>query len=106
MSYKIAFKKSVSRDPKKIDIDQADKVLKKIEEYLPENAGRFPMLTGKFAGLRNFRGGDYRVIYTVIEDTGLILRISHRSPTDRDISTLPYRWAFALSCQNGIAGGS
>ena len=78
MSYKIAFKKSVSRDLKKIDRDQVKRILRKIEEDLPEKAESFPVLRGKFAGLRKFRVGDYRIIYTLIEDTAIILRISHR----------------------------
>lgn len=78
MSYKISFKKSVGRDLKKISKDQADRILKKIEEDLPKKADTYPTLTGKFAGLRKCRIGDYRVIYTIIEDTVLILRISHR----------------------------
>lgn len=83
MSYKIAFKKSVSRDLKKIGKDQAERILAKIEESLPEKADTFPSLTGKFAGLRKFRVGDYRVIYTIIADTALILRISHRRDSYR-----------------------
>ena len=83
MSYKIAFKKSVARDLKKIDRAQADRILKKIEEDLPEKADRFPSLTGKFAGLRKFRIGDYRVIFTIVEDTVLVLRISHRRESYR-----------------------
>ncbi len=78
MSCKISFKKSVARDLKKIGKDQADKILKKIEEELPEKAENFPVLTAKFSGLRKFRVGDYRVIYSIINDTALILRISHR----------------------------
>ena len=83
MSYKIAFKKSVSRDLKKIDKDQAERILTKIEEDLPEKADSFPSLTGKFTGLRRFGVGDYRVIYTIIEGTALILRISHRRESYR-----------------------
>ncbi len=78
MSYKIAFKKSVARDLKKIDKDQADRILRKIEDDLPEKAETFPLLTGRFSGLRKFRVGDYRIIYSIIGDTALILRISHR----------------------------
>jgi mRNA interferase RelE/StbE len=78
LSYKIAFKKSVGRDLKKIDKDQADRILRKIEEDLPEKAESFPVLTGKFSGLRKLRIGDYRVIYSILDDTVLILRISHR----------------------------
>jgi mRNA interferase RelE/StbE len=78
LSYKIAFKKSVSRDLKKIGKDRAKRILREIAEKLPEKADAFPSLKGKFAGLRKFRVGDYRVIYAIIEETALILRISHR----------------------------
>ena len=78
MSYKIAFKKSVARDLKKIDNDQVGRILRKIENKLPEKAETFPILTGKFSGLRKFRVGDHRVIYSIIGDTALILRIAHR----------------------------
>ena len=78
MSYKLAFKKSVFRDLKKLSKDDAERILDKIEQDLPEKADNFPLLTGKFAGLRKFRIGDYRVIYTITENTALVLRISHR----------------------------
>jgi mRNA interferase RelE/StbE len=68
----------VSRDPKKIDRVQAERVLRKIEDKLPVKAETFPVLTGKFSGLRKFRVGEYRVIFSIIRDTVLILRISHR----------------------------
>ncbi len=78
MSYKIAFKKSVARDLKKIDKEQAAGILRRIEAQLPDKAETFPLLAGKFSGLRKFRVGEYRVIYSIIGDTALILRISHR----------------------------
>jgi len=78
LSYKIAFEKSVSRDLKKLSNDDAERILDKIEQDLPEKADTFPPLAGKFAGLRKFRIGDYRVIYTIIENTALVLRISLR----------------------------
>ena len=78
MSYKIAFKKSISRDLKKLSKDDAKRILDKIEQDLPEKADTFPLSTGKFSGLRKFRIGDYRVIYTIIENTALVLRISHK----------------------------
>ena len=34
---------------------------------------------GQFSGLRKFRVGDYRVIYTILGDTALVLRLGHRS---------------------------
>jgi len=83
LSYKIAFKKSVSRDLKKLSKDDAERILDKIKQDLPEKADTFPLLTGKFAGLRKFRIGDYRDIYTIIENTVLVLRISHRQDAYR-----------------------
>lgn len=78
MSYKIAFKKSVSRDLKKIDKEQVKTILDKIETELPEKAVVFPTLTGKFSGLRKFRAGDLSVIYSIIGNTALILRVEYR----------------------------
>ena len=83
MNYKIAFKKSVARDLKKIDKEQATKILKRIEDKLPEKADALPVLTGKFSGLRKFRIGDFRVIFSIIGDTALILRIRHRKEAYR-----------------------
>ena len=68
----------MARDLKKIDNGQVDRILIKIETELPEKAESFPTLSGKFSGLRKFRVGDYRVVYSIIGDTVLILRISHR----------------------------
>jgi mRNA interferase RelE/StbE len=70
-------------DLRKIDKKKAERILNKIEKDLPDKADRFPPLTGKFAVLRKFRIGEYRVVYTLIEDTALILRISHRKKSYR-----------------------
>jgi mRNA interferase RelE/StbE len=78
LGYKVTFKKSVFRDLKKFSKDKADNILKKIEKDLSEKADTYPVLTGKFAGLRKYRSGDYRVIYTIIKDSVIILRIRHR----------------------------
>ena len=68
---------------KKIDKEQATKILKKIEDELPEKAETLTVLTGKFSGLRKFRIGDFRVIFSIIGDTALILRIRHRKDAYR-----------------------
>jgi mRNA interferase RelE/StbE len=78
LSFKVAFKKSVARDLKKIEKKQIDAILRRIEKELPQKAQDFTLLTGQFSGLRKFRIGDYRVIYSIVGDTALILRISHR----------------------------
>ena len=78
MNYKIAFKKSVVRDLKKIDKEQVKRILNKIEVELPHKAEGLPTLTGRFSGLRKFRVGDFRVIFSIIGDKALVLRIRHR----------------------------
>ena len=77
--YKISFKKSVAKDLKHLDKTQAKRILDKIESELSFNADRFPELKGKFSGLRKYRVGEYRVIFSLINcDTVLITRIMHR----------------------------
>ncbi len=78
MKHKIAFKKSVSRDLKKIGKEQSKRILDKIEKELSIRASEYPELKGTFSGLRKCRIGDYRVIFTIINDTVLIVRIRHR----------------------------
>jgi len=78
LSYKIVFKKSVARDLRKMSKEQADRILTKIEDELPDNAENFLVLTGKFSGLRKFRIGDHRVVFSILRDRVLVLRIRHR----------------------------
>ena len=78
MAYRITFKKSVSRDLKKIDIAEADRILTKISEELSEKAESMPELKGRFAGLRKYRVGEYRIIFTILNDSVLITRIRYR----------------------------
>ena len=45
---------------------------------LAEKPTMLPALKGKFKGMRRMRVGNYRVIYVIIEDVVLVLRIHHR----------------------------
>ncbi len=83
MSYSITFKESVWRDLNKIDKHQVKIILAKIEDLLPEGAESYPTITGQISKLRKFRVGNYRVIYTIKEDTVLITRIQHRKSVYR-----------------------
>lgn len=78
MVYNIVYKKSVQRDLKKLSKDEARQVLKQIEEELSNNAETYPVLKGQFGGLRKYRVGAYRVIYAILKDNVLVLRIGHR----------------------------
>jgi mRNA interferase RelE/StbE len=78
LAYNIVYKKSVQRDLKKLSRAEARRVLNQIEEELSKNADTYPVLKGQFAGLRKYRVGDYRVIYAILGDEVLVLRIGHR----------------------------
>jgi mRNA interferase RelE/StbE len=78
LAYNILYKKSVQRDLKKLSKAEAHRVLNHIEEELSKNADTYPLLKGQFAGLRKYRMGDYRVIYVILGDDVLVLRIGHR----------------------------
>lgn len=78
MAYNIVYKKSVQRDLKKLPKAEADRILNEIEQELSKNADAYPVLKGQFTGLRKYRIGDYRVIYAILGDDCLVLRIGLR----------------------------
>ena len=83
MGFNITFKKSVHKDLSKIPKAVVARILDKIDKELPGGAASFTALKGEFAGLRKFRVGDYRVIYTLLGDDVLILHIAHRKDVCR-----------------------
>ncbi len=78
MIYRIVYKKSVQRDLKELSKDQASHILDQIEKDLINQPESFPSLKGQFAGFRKYRVGDYRVIYVILDEDLIILRIGHR----------------------------
>lgn len=78
MAYNIVYKKSVYRDINKLSKTEAKRILDLIETALIKNPESNPTLKGQFAGLRNYRIGDYRVIYALLGLDILILRIGNR----------------------------
>ena len=78
MAYNIVYKKSVERDLKKLSKAEVHRVLNQVEKELSKKADTYPVLKGQFAGLRKYRVGDYRVIYVILGDDVLVLRIGHR----------------------------
>jgi len=84
LTYSITFKKSVSKDLKKIDKPEADRILKKIAAELPDKADSLPELKGKYTGLRKYRIGNYRIVFSIVKSTILITRIRHRKEAYRN----------------------
>jgi mRNA interferase RelE/StbE len=83
LAYNIGYKKSVERDLKKLPKAEARRILDQIEEELSEKAETYPVLKGQFAGLRKYRVGGYRVIYAILGNEVLVLRIGHRKDVYR-----------------------
>jgi mRNA interferase RelE/StbE len=63
---------------KKLDKNEASNLINQIENDLSSQPASFPILKGKFSGLRKYRVGDYRVIYAILEEDVVILRIGNR----------------------------
>ena len=78
MAFDIAYKKSVHKDLAALGKAEARRVIDKIEKNLILRADSYPVLKGRFAGLRKLRVGDYRVIFAILDTQVLILRIGHR----------------------------
>lgn len=78
MAHEVFWKKSVSKDIKRITQEQQDKLINKIEKTLSKKVKQGEKLKGKFEGLYKLRIGDYRVIYTFIPKGVLVLRLRHR----------------------------
>ncbi len=78
MAYNITYKKSVEKDLSRLGKPEARRILDKIEKELSAHADNYPLLKGAFTGLRKLRVGDYRVIFAILEQEVVILRIGHR----------------------------
>jgi addiction module RelE/StbE family toxin len=78
LAYNVTYKSTVSRDLARLSKAEARRVLARIEKDLARKADSCPMLKGKWAGLRKYRVGDYRVIYAILGSEVLVLRIGHR----------------------------
>jgi len=83
LGYSITYKKSVAKDLKRISKIQSKRILNKIDAELTKNPERFPALSGPFVGMRKFRVGDYRVIFVIMDQDVLILRVQNRKDVYR-----------------------
>jgi mRNA interferase RelE/StbE len=78
LAYKILYKKFVQRDLKKLGKPEAQRILNQLEAELSKKPESYPMLKGEFAGLRRYRAGDYCIIYALMDENVVVLRIGHR----------------------------
>ena len=90
MTYKIVFDKPADRDFRRLPRDVQQPLGRQVSA-LAEN--RHPADSRKLKGTDNcyrIRQGDYRLIYTILQDriVVLVLRVGHRSDVYRDIAVL------------------
>lgn len=83
MAYNVSYKSSVQRDLKKLGKAEARRILDRLEHDLASNPSQYPALKGEFAGLRKYRIGSYRVIFVILDQDVLVLRIGHRKDVYR-----------------------
>lgn len=78
MAYKLSYKSSVAKDLKRLHKEETRRILNGIEERILLNPLSGKPLKGDFRGCYRYRFGDYRVIYAVINEEIIILRIGNR----------------------------
>ena len=83
MPWRIEYKASVEHDLRKIDRAARRRIIDDLETALSEDPFQGEPLTGPFKGLRKYRVGDYRVMYSIQKDSVLVSRIGHRSTVYR-----------------------
>jgi mRNA-degrading endonuclease RelE of RelBE toxin-antitoxin system len=80
---RILYKSSVRHDLKQLDPKNVKRVLREITAVLAENPRNGEALHGTFEGLYKLRVVDYSVIYALMEEGTLVLRIRHSSKAYR-----------------------
>jgi mRNA interferase RelE/StbE len=78
LASEIIIKASARKDLEKIDRHIAKRIADKIEKDLSKIPPEGKLLSGDLHGLYSYRVGDYRVLYTKIQEGVLVLRIGHR----------------------------
>jgi mRNA interferase RelE/StbE len=78
LKYKIQYKASVKKDLQKIDKKEVIKILDTIDSVLSNDPTKGKQLTGEYSGLLSYRTGNYRIVYAILKESILILRIGHR----------------------------
>ncbi len=76
MTGNILYKSSVRHDLRKIDPKNLRRILREVRGILGNNPHAGEALHGEFKGLHKLHVGDYRVIYAIINEGALVLRIT------------------------------
>ena len=83
MAAEILYKASALKDLKRLDRSAARRIVERIDVDLAEHPGKDKALAGPFKGLFSYRVGAYRIVYTLLGQAILVLRVAHRSDAYR-----------------------
>ncbi len=78
MTVEVLYKASALKELKRLDREEAVRLIERIDTDLARHPGKDKALTGAFKGLFSYRVGDYRVIHAILGASILVLRIAHR----------------------------
>ncbi|PKL09942.1 MAG: addiction module toxin RelE [Spirochaetae bacterium HGW-Spirochaetae-7] len=84
MAARVNYKASVRKDIKQLDRSAVSRILEAIEGDLADHPGKDKALKGRYTGLYSYRVGDWRIIYSLIGEAILVLRIAHRKESYRE----------------------
>jgi mRNA interferase RelE/StbE len=76
--YKIIFTQRAIRDLDNITQDTKQRLANKIKEYSREPLKYARKLIDQKIGTYRFRVGDYRIVFDIVNDNIVVLRIGHR----------------------------
>lgn len=78
MRYTLFYTRSALKDIQTLDTLVKKRMKKKIEEYVVNPTLHAKKLISSRIGLYRWRVGDYRIVFDIVENKIIILRIGHR----------------------------
>ena len=91
MTYRVSYHHEIPQDIARIPQNIKERIRRSIEERLIKDPYHFGLpLRKSLQGYRKLRVGDYRIIYKIVNDAIIVLKIGHRKHVydkadDRDI---------------------
>ena len=77
MIYQVLYKASVTKDLRTTDKKEIGKIIDGVEKQIAQDPVKGSPLKGEFEGFYRHSIGKYRMIYRILGDSILVLRISH-----------------------------
>jgi len=78
MNYKIVFTKRAARDISKLEPEVKENIGEALKRYCEDPFSHARKMVDPSLGSYRFRMGDYRVIFDIVGDEIVVLRVGHR----------------------------